>query len=240
MNDPHPEFTKALWATYNTAVREAKYQAPYFRRMLLDNFGFDTACQLITSPNATTGFTHMYENDRLDLTVEAVVIQPQWSGLFEKEVLSAAHKRLKDCRYAFPPNAWNPNMQDSPRATPVASDTDEDAERFLQQTYRILRDTEIARRVKKVNDYKCQLCGHRITLANGDFYAEAHHIKPLGQPHNGPDRIDNLVCLCPNHHAELDYGVIPLALDGLRKAPGHAIDREFVEYHNKTIFRKIK
>ena len=25
------------------------------------------------------------------------------------------------------------------------------------------------------------------------------------QPHNGPDAIENMLCLCPNHHDQFDY-----------------------------------
>lgn len=37
-------------------------------------------------------------------------------------------------------------------------------------------------------------------------YAEAAHIRALGSPHNGPDVIENVLCLCPNHHVLFDNG----------------------------------
>jgi len=40
--------------------------------------------------------------------------------------------------------------------------------------------------------------------------AEVVGMEPLGTPHNGPDVYENIVCVCPNHHVLLDYGVIPL------------------------------
>jgi predicted restriction endonuclease len=80
------------------------------------------------------------------------------------------------------------------------------------------------------------MCGRTIGLPNGKRYAEAHHIKPLGQPHCGPDILENIVCVCPNHHAELDYGVVKLNLSALRKADGHTIDPEFITYHNRVVF----
>jgi hypothetical protein len=101
-------------------------------------------------------------------------------------------------------------------------------------TYRILRDTDLARRVKALHEYRCQICGHTIQLADGSFYAEAHHIRPLGIPHNGPDIIGNIICVCPNHHAELDYGVIPLSTCDL---PDHTIEKQYVDYHNHEIYR---
>ncbi|MBX9791619.1 MAG: hypothetical protein K2Y37_22080 [Pirellulales bacterium] len=116
-----------------------------------------------------------------------------------------------------------------------ASDLAAPAERILTRTYRILRDTELARHVKHLHGHQCQLCGYSIRLPNGLKYAEAHHIQPLGSPHDGPDVIGNVLCVCPNHHAELDLGAIPICLAELRHASGHVIDTARVEYHNTRI-----
>jgi putative restriction endonuclease len=64
---------------------------------------------------------------------------------------------------------------------------------------RIVHDTKQARRIKALYDYQCQVCGIRLK-SNAGPYAEAAHIRPLGIPHNGSDSINNLLCLCPNHH----------------------------------------
>ena len=110
-------------------------------------------------------------------------------------------------------------------------------ERIKATVYRILRDTEIAQRVKALHEYRCQICGHRIELPNGRFYAEAHHVQPLGQPHNGPDVIGNILCLCPNHHAEVDLGACKIELPKLRVAAGHAVDGRYITYHNDKVSR---
>ena len=45
------------------------------------------------------------------------------------------------------------------------------------------------------------MLGHDSPIAIGA------HIKDLGRPHNGPDTEENVLCLCPNHHALFDrYG----------------------------------
>ena len=121
--------------------------------------------------------------------------------------------------------------------TPTASDVaDVKPERAATTTYRILRDTALARRVKVLHKYQCQICGHTIMLADGSRYAEAHHIKPLGSPHDGFDIIGNILCLCPNHHAECDLGAVKLSMSALRFVDGHKVAPEFVDYHNKNIY----
>lgn len=102
-------------------------------------------------------------------------------------------------------------------------------------TSRVIRDTALARRVKELHGSRCQICGHTIQLPDGSFYAEAHHIKPLGSPHDGPDTIDNLLCLCPNHHVELDYRLTKLNLSALRIVDGHVISEAHIQYHNDLI-----
>lgn len=42
-------------------------------------------------------------------------------------------------------------------------------------------------------------------MPGGQRYSEAHHIRPLGDLHRGNDVKENIVILCPNHHAEFDY-----------------------------------
>lgn len=121
--------------------------------------------------------------------------------------------------------------------TPKACDVaDVKPERAATTTYRILRDTVLARRVKALHNCECQICGQTITLADGSRYAEAHHVMPLGTPHDGLDIIGNIVCLCPNHHAACDYGAIKLSLSALRTVEGHEIQSKFIQYHNQKIY----
>jgi hypothetical protein len=233
MSDPHPDFTRAMIDAYQRARSEAHYHAPYFIQMIHERLGYETAVYLIHSPQPSIGFTHIWERKRLDLTVEALVLRPEWYPIFSKADLLAARARLEQFEYDFPPDSWHPDWAVPPPPTPNATDIlDASPDRIKTTTYRVLRDTELARRVKVMHGFRCQICGHTIALPNGTFYAEAHHIQPLGDPHNGPDVIGNILCVCPNHHAELDYRVSALSLASLRNADGHQIDSRYVDYHN--------
>lgn len=109
---------------------------------------------------------------------------------------------------------------------------------------RVIRDSKLGRQLKKLYDYKCQVCELQINTEAG-FYAEAAHIKPVGAPHNGPDLLENLLCLCPNHHLMFDKGVFCLddrlnliGIDGrLHLNPKHDISKEFLSYH-RSMFGK--
>lgn len=105
---------------------------------------------------------------------------------------------------------------------------------------RVVRDTKQAKALKRHYEHTCQVCGTCITKATGP-YAEAAHIRPLGQPHNGPDTYDKIICLCPNHHVMFDLGVIAVAdnltligITGtLAVREGHRIDFGHLAYHRE-------
>ena len=51
----------------------------------------------------------------------------------------------------------------------------------------------------------CEYCGAPgFVRADGAIYLETHHIVPLHE--GGPDKVTNVICLCPNHHREAHFG----------------------------------
>lgn len=123
------------------------------------------------------------------------------------------------------------------KLTPTASDLQEPKtpQRALMQTYRVPRDTNMARKLKALHKNACQIFGKALSLNNDENYSEAHHIQPLGNPHNGPDIAENIIVLCPNHHVLFDYGVVRLDAEKFRVVQGHKIGSQYVKYHNNEI-----
>lgn len=117
--------------------------------------------------------------------------------------------------------------------TPIATDIKlpTSPEKVEQHLYRVLRDTVLARIVKEKNHYECEICNDTLKLKDGRLYAEAHHLKPLGRPHDGPDVRENIICVCPNDHVRLDYGAIALDIHDLS-----GVGKEYVDYHNENIY----
>ncbi|MYL18241.1 hypothetical protein GLW36_16570 [Halorubrum terrestre] len=144
----------------------------------------------------------------------------------------------------------------STQADTVESDTAlggrnvEDPERTTTVQDRILRDQALVTELKTLYDHTCQICGHRLQSGSGSGYSEVHHIRPLGDPHNGPDIPENVLVCCPNHHADFDNGMITVNPDThilthayddsisgnqLLIQAGHQIRPSFLEYHNEVI-----
>ncbi len=133
-----------------------------------------------------------------------------------------------------------PELFDQP---PAAT---EPTPRYAATVSRLVRDTAVTRQVKVLHGYRCQVCGERLATPAG-FYAEAAHIRPLGAPHHGPDSLDNVLCLCPNHHALFDFGSFGIADDytllglpgRLRIQPNHQPDLGQLAYHRQHIYRPL-
>ncbi|THA25661.1 hypothetical protein E4198_13960 [Streptomyces sp. RKND-216] len=96
-----------------------------------------------------------------------------------------------------------------------------EARRYLLQQ-RLVRDTKAALQVKEMYNNTCQMCQERVVVSpQGSAYSEAAHIQAVGKPHNGPDIMENLLCLCPTCHVRFDRGALQLTdryevLDGLQ------------------------
>jgi hypothetical protein len=121
---------------------------------------------------------------------------------------------------------------------PPPTDLVEPPERAKTLVYRVIRDTAMSQEVKQLCGWECQICGHAITMPDGTRYAEAHHIQPLGGEHNGPDIRENIICVCPNHHVELDYGIREIRVEDLLSVPAHEIAKRYIDYHNEKIFAR--
>ncbi|WP_249169943.1 hypothetical protein [Bradyrhizobium liaoningense] len=90
-----------MFEIYRRAKTEAGYNATLFLRMLTDKGGLETAKQLINSSKPSDGYTRLYERGRLDLTVEAMVVEnPKWHDLFATEELAKARARLRQYGYS--------------------------------------------------------------------------------------------------------------------------------------------
>lgn len=98
-----------------------------------------------------------------------------------------------------------------------------------------LRNKTLVHRIKLLYENSCQLCGTKMHIRGNYYYSEVHHIKPLGDPHFGPDALDNMICVCPNHHVLLDLGAITLDNDLILRMARHSVNFEYINYHNYKI-----
>jgi hypothetical protein len=144
------------------------------------------------------------------------------------------------------------DRQEEPETRPAGSN--EPPVRRLVKVNRVIRDSALSRFLKSLYQHQCQICRFTFRIDGKRRYAETHHIRPLGGKHHGIDNEVNMIVLCPNHHAMMDFGAIAIHPQRMTlmsadiRSPqdqqplelrNHPIGREFLEYHLDYIFNKF-
>lgn len=127
------------------------------------------------------------------------------------------------------------------------AESDEVVERRTVAVQAQVRDRRKSAALKSHYDNTCMICGVKLQVGEERFYSKAAHIKPLGKPHDGPDKASNMLVLCPNHHLQFDRGIIRLQkygmnyiikrkvngekLDGIKITVKHTLDDDCVRWH---------
>jgi len=83
---------------YRAAGRETGYWAGYFLRSVKQHGGIGTARRLLERPHVSKGLARLAELDRLDLAMEALVLDPAYQILFTDDERVMAGKRLEMAR----------------------------------------------------------------------------------------------------------------------------------------------
>ena len=109
---------------------------------------------------------------------------------------------------------------------------------------KLQRNTTISEKLKEIYEHRCQICNTFLSKKNSHTgICIGAHIKGLGRPDNGPDDIANMLCLCPNHHAQFDDRVFYIDPDNLKiiglseyegkkliTSKKHKIDPQFLQH----------
>lgn len=104
MNSPSDlelRFHQRMLQVYEQAKSECNYTATRFRNMVADQGGLPTAKSLLRSGGYSEGLTRLWEEKRLDISMEATVLQEPWRELFTEEELSTARAKLEELGYEF-------------------------------------------------------------------------------------------------------------------------------------------
>lgn len=90
------KFHAAMLETYQLAKTDCGYTATYFLQMVSEVGGVEAAHRLLASANPATGLTELWLCKRLDLSVEAQVLRPEFAPLFSEEERTVAQTRLAE------------------------------------------------------------------------------------------------------------------------------------------------
>jgi 5-methylcytosine-specific restriction endonuclease McrA len=169
------------------------------------------------------GYCYAFSHTALSLVREHAETWPSWDALRPEKRHPSSVQTAVDVR-----------SDDSTESDPTKTAASNEPERRAYEVSRVIRDSQLARSVKEKNNYQCQVCGaDPIELLDGSWYAEAHHLYPLGE--GGPDVSANILCVCPTCHVKLDYGLRKLDDDVIADSSGSTVGKSFVQYHNDHV-----
>ncbi len=101
MDDAELDFRGALQDTVNEC-RRIGYKPTGFMGMMTTSSAFEAVRTLLAKREPSDGFTTLWEKGRLDLTVEAIVLKPEWRGYFKPTEVDTARRRLAEVKYRAP------------------------------------------------------------------------------------------------------------------------------------------
>lgn len=187
-------------AIYQHLGRETGYWARRYLQRVKRVGGLQAAKDWLKPESApTSGLQKLVEINRLDLSLEALVLSQPWSSLFTNEELDVARKRL--------------NFISSLRLAEEVSGTQKLVEGSVRQvavnSYE--RNPEARRRCIEYYGTSCVVCGFDFEEQFGSVakgFIHVHHLKPLSEIREEyeVDPITDLRPVCPNCHAIIHLG----------------------------------
>ena len=96
------EFHREMERVFDVAV-SLDYRPTYFLQMVQEHGGMAAAKRLLSSREAQLGLIRLWELERLDISMEALVLQERWNPLFSDAERQTARERLQ--AYGYDPPA---------------------------------------------------------------------------------------------------------------------------------------
>ena len=93
-------FHERMQQIYEQARTECSYTATRFLQMVNAEGGLHAAKKLLGAGGYSEGLTRLWEEKRLDISMEATILQEPWCGLFTEDELLIARKKLEELGYS--------------------------------------------------------------------------------------------------------------------------------------------
>lgn len=194
------QFNDEMHAIYKNVGRETGYWAHRYLQKVKKVGGLQAAKDWLKPKSSpTSGLQKLVDINRLDLSVEALVLSQPWSSLFTNEELHVAQRRL--------------NIVSSFRLSEEVSNEKKLVEGSVCQvninSYE--RNPEARRRCIEHHGTSCCVCGFNFEEKFGSVaqgFIHVHHLKPLSeiQEEYEVNPITDLRPVCPNCHAMIHLG----------------------------------
>lgn len=212
---------QAMLDIYPRAGKEAGYWANYYLRAVRRHGGLATAKRMLRprrSGKLDKGLRALIDAGRPDLSVEALVLSPEFQPLFTGEERAEAARRIASLpsytqRAAVPAELNHPEELRNPQGY-----TEGAVLRIVVNAYE--RDLKARAACLAKLGYRCSVCQMSFSEVYGDIgegFIHVHHKKPLAAMRADYiiDPRKDLIPVCPNCHAMLHTTNPPLGVDEL-------------------------
>lgn len=93
------KFRNKIMNSYKMAQKDLNYNPKLYIQMIEDKGAVEAAKALINKPKVSLGFEKLWEKKRLDLSLEAAVLNEEYHTLFTAEEIEICRSRLEGCGY---------------------------------------------------------------------------------------------------------------------------------------------
>ena len=212
------DFHEEMLSLYRRNGTAIGYWPHYFRRAVRNNGGLAVAKKLLAPKQTSTGFDRLVEARRVDLSVEAIVLEDRYSHLFAPDELDEARERL-----AQVPVSSFPKESDGPQTLGEVADSETYQEGAVQRVWvnRYERDPKARDKCIEYRGTRCAVCELDFKRRYGKIgkgFIHVHHLRPLSRLKSSYrlDPLKDLVPVCPNCHAMLHRRNPPYDIEQLR------------------------
>jgi hypothetical protein len=91
-----------MLAAAQICKKELRWNPSRAVQMINEHGPIEAARLMVLAPNGTDGFARCWEENRLELSVEHIVLELEFAPLFTSEVLDTARNRLEQARTNLP------------------------------------------------------------------------------------------------------------------------------------------
>lgn len=194
------QFHEEMIDVYKNTGRETGYWARRYLQKVRRVGGLQVARDLLKpEKDSAKGLQILMEKNRIDLSVEALVLRSPWSSLFRSEELQVAQKRLiHTASLHLPEEVLERKELLEGSVCQVTVNQYE-------------RNSKARKRCIEYYGTSCCVCSFNfgeVFGAKAEGFIHVHHLKPLydiGEEYK-VDPIEDLRPICPNCHAMIHLG----------------------------------
>lgn len=215
-------FHEAMLMTYQRAGSEVGYWSHRFRQAVMRHGGLAWAHIELgkrRTGEVSDGFQKLLDAGRLDLSVEALALQSEFTILFSEAELAEARVRLA----SFPDYAIRrpvaPEDNFAETLSPEIPYTEGTTRKVVVSVFE--RNPKAREACLAKHGYNCAVCStnfEKVYGLIGRDFIHVHHKKPLAAVREvyQLDPVKDLVPVCPNCHAMLHTRTPPLSTSELK------------------------